>query len=94
MSNKALIRGNLQYKAGSIQEDRQQAALMASLPIDGRTRKDIYQFLYDYAQQISYYNLDNEKSGTWIDFIPKIDTTAKEEISFTDIVSYWKKLGL
>ena len=63
MSDKSLIKGNTLYKTGSSQEERQLTTLMASLPVDGRTRKEIYQFLHQYAQEISYFNLQNEKGS-------------------------------
>ncbi len=94
MSDKSLIKGNALYKTGSSQEERQLTTLMASLPVDGRTRKEIYQFLHQYAQEISYYNLRNEKEGVWDHFIPSLNTTSQEVVPFDNIVTYWKKLGL
>ena len=94
MSDKSLIKGNTLYKTGSSQEERQLTTLMASLPVDGRTRKEIYQFLHQYAQEISYYNLQNEKEGVWDHFIPSLNTTSQEVVPFDNIVTYWKKLGL
>ena len=94
MSDKSLIKGNALYKTGSSQEERQLTTLMASLPVDSRTRKEIYQFLHQYAQEISYYNLQNEKEGVWDHFIPSLNTTSQEVVPFDNIVTYWKKLGL
>ena len=94
MSDKSLIKGNALYKTEAGQEERQLTTLMASLPVDSRTRKEIYQFLHQYAQEISYYNLQNEKEGVWDHFIPSLNTTSQEVVPFDNIVTYWKKLGL
>lgn len=94
MSDKSLIKENTLYKTGSSQGERQLKTLMASLPVDGRTRKEIYQFFCQYAKEISYYNLQNEKEGVWDHFIPYSSITSQKEVAFDNIVTYWKKLGL
>ena len=94
MSDNSLIKGNTLYKAGISQEERQLTALLASLPVDSRTRKEIYEFFREYAQEISYYNLQNEKEGVWDHFIPGLSATSQEVVPFDNIVTYWKKLGL
>ena len=94
MSDNSLTKGNTLYKAGISQEERQLTALLASLPVDSRTRKEIYEFFREYAQEISYYNLQNEKEGVWDHFIPGLSATSQEVVPFDNIVTYWKKLGL
>ena len=36
--------------------------------LDGRTKSDLINFLYQLSKQISFYNLDNTPQGDWSGF--------------------------
>lgn len=81
----------LQRDGTSQQQRTLKTLLPGYIPVDERDMDDLREFAAQYAEEIHYYDLENQKDGNWSDFLDKnTDNTEYNAPHYTLFITFLK----